>query len=439
MFKLRMFLIGFAILFSSSLALSAGLELPVNGTARTKGSGGAGLATINDSSSILINPAGLAYVEGTQLQGGFGALFATVEYTPPGLPKENNDFKLIPLPNGGFATDKFAPFYLGFFSYPAFGKMNEFDGPSLFQTMGATTADQVRVASVYRAKLLVAEGAPAIAVKLSDDLALGFALRFAWVYLERDSHILLVPGTESARTDEEYHGFYQSWRLGAQWHPTTDDWLNNLHVGLVFRMLAQTDVHGIFRVRNFIGPLPSAAFSPWEVEADTLLVDIPLNVGLGFTYDIAPEWRAMVDTFYTNWNNTNDIRFLYQQPLFGSLIDSVTRLAMKDSFKIHTGTEFDMNDWLTLRGGYTFDMRAVGDLALNRVIYDGDTHVFAVGSGLYFKNPPLVGDLFKQIDLDLAFEFGFGERFTANNGANLQPGYYDIQGYNMEFLFTAHM
>ncbi|MFC2074774.1 OmpP1/FadL family transporter [Bdellovibrionota bacterium] len=434
MFKLRMFLIGFVILFSSSLAMSAGSELPVNGTAKTKGAGGAALATINDSSSVFINPAGLAYVKGTQIQGGFGALFNHVKYTPTGYPKETSDFDLNPLPTFGFATDmfassKYAPVSLGFFLSPSNVLRNEYD-------VQRSNSYQVQPndnnsSGVYKAVFYGLEAAPALAVKLTDNLALGFAARFGWIYLGLDNDQTNQPG--DFISDEDYYGFYQSWRLGAQWHPTTEDWLNNLHVGFVFRMLSQTDLHGTFRLRYNGGPPPN------ETEVDTLLMDLPLQVGLGFAYDLAPEWRVMLDTFYTNTNNGNDVVFVYQQPMFGSYTSHYIRLDSKDTFKLHAGTEFDMNDWWTLRGGYTFDMRVVGDLAVNRALYDADRHVFGFGTGLEFKELPLVGDSISQVDLDLAFEFGFSERTIAVGGPYIAPGDYDQQSYNIEFLLTAHL
>ncbi|HLB59344.1 MAG TPA: hypothetical protein VJL87_04605, partial [Bdellovibrionota bacterium] len=81
------------ILFTSQLGFSAGLELPVNGSAATKGRGGAGVAIVSDVSSILTNPAGLAYLKNNQAAGGLGSLFPRVSYTPPGFPTERSDFK----------------------------------------------------------------------------------------------------------------------------------------------------------------------------------------------------------------------------------------------------------------------------------------------------------------------------------------------------------
>jgi long-chain fatty acid transport protein len=66
-----------------------------------------------------------------------------------------------------------------------------------------------------------------------------------------------------------------------------------------------------------------------------------------------------------------------------------------DAFAVHLGAEYQLNQKLAVRGGYTYDGNAVPDRTIDRQYVDDVKHLIAVG-GSYVVND--------MISLDAAFE-----------------------------------
>ena len=77
-----------------------------------------------------------------------------------------------------------------------------------------------------------------------------------------------------------------------------------------------------------------------------------------------------------------------------------------DSFYYEFGTEYEINDRWTVRGGYIYSMNTVPNGSFGPSVPDSNRSIFSVGGGYSTK----------RLSVDLVYQYSLSQDRTVNNG-----------------------
>ncbi|SEA11412.1 OmpP1/FadL family transporter [Rubrimonas cliftonensis] len=140
---------------------------------------------------------------------------------------------------------------------------------------------------------------------------------------------------------------------------------------------------------NFTVPGPSGPFTGYAGAPGEAAFDLPPIVSAGVIQSITPTFRVMGEVEWTGWSAFDDITI--SSP---GLPDIVDPQRYDDSFMFSVGAEYDVNDALTVRGGWAYDQTPTNDRFRTTRTPDGDKMWFAAGASYQIS---------ESIGVDLAY------------------------------------
>ena len=166
--------------------------------------------------------------------------------------------------------------------------------------------------------------------------------------------------------------------------------INDQHtLAAVYRSPFSIDMHGTAKTSN-AGPFTTAG----DASAG---FDFPQSVAVGYAFRPTKKWKLEVDIDWTNWGVLNTVRLQSANPVFAGDPRSTIPFNWKDSFFYEFGTQYDLDEHWTLRGGYIFSENTVPDSTFSPLVPDSDRHVFSVGFG--YRSGRFEGNLTYQYSL----------------------------------------
>lgn len=367
--------------FLKSLVLFSMLTLPlsvfaVNGAAltavdaETLGRGGVDIGVATGLAAILNNPAGLTQTEGTTVGMTFGVIRPDIYYrsrdTSTGLHHAAYTHKhTVPIGGGAIAQKINDTFYwgMGIFSEgganAAFHLQDSNAGPFAGQWGRLTTTSEIRVVKFC----------PALAVKLNDQISLGFGLDIAQAMFDLHTaryNSALSPVTTPVGSSpygfvdiNDATGFGLGWHAGIMVKPT-EKW----KVGLTYH--SSIDFEDIKTDDAALG-IPPTVFSPTmplESEYKAKIRDFkwPKKIGLGTSYQLTDRLLIAGDIKWVNWKKAfSQLKVdLYEKdstnPAFimPRTVKSKIPFDWDDQFVYAVGAEYVVNDSLIWRVGYNY-------------------------------------------------------------------------------------
>jgi long-chain fatty acid transport protein len=215
---------------------------------------------------------------------------------------------------------------------------------------------------------------PAISYRLGDDLSIGAGLVFEYAFMKMDSAMdLSALGRRDGKTKIEGDSTSVGFNLGVTYEP-----LEGTTVGLGYRsrMRHKMDVnvrsHGT-RGLEVLGTRSDG----------TSVLHFPSAATIGIMQKLTERWRAGLDIAYCFQSYMKDIRVKFDDKYMGRPKDSEMKIRMgwKNSWRISLGTEYDLTERLTLRGGFTWDQSPVTNRYRNVQLPDADRYWLSVGLG----------------------------------------------------------
>jgi long-chain fatty acid transport protein len=373
--KRQSILSGVAVIVLSMLAARAfagGIDVPQQG-ARASGQAEAFTAQADDASAIYSNPAGLTQLHGTVFTGG-GTLFFPTWAMHSNAGQEQGMHLLSLLPHEYVATD----FGLEKFRF-GFGVNNTFGLNEDWGTSGSLST------LVQRAHLYNINLAPTVAFKINDHLSIGSAMNIYYGQLELYRSALLGPPPTPLGN---FHFRGQDWALGAtpgiMWK--IDD-RNTL--AAVYRSGFDMKYSGKARVgaggHTLVGPSHA-----WADEK------FPQSATLAYAFRPVDRLKLEADVVWTDWHVLKNVVLSSDNPVFNQKIPD----HWKSGFEYRFGTQYDLSEHWTLRGGYAFGQNAIPSSTYSPLVPDSNYHLFSVGVG-YAMGP---------WSIDAAYQFIFRER-----------------------------
>lgn len=356
--------------------------------------GGAFTATADDPFAVYYNPAGLAGIETPVVSGGMLAIQPSINVY---------DYEV----NEGVASDIVKPIYeaSGGRLYPAYpnvqGKKDFTDksdpviAPHLGFASPLTEKISIGIAAyapwglevdwsddpaenpgaynTYHSYYFREAVSPTVAFRITEHLSAGVGISIGKSKVGSD-YISADTGRKIEAELEDSLNY--SFNAGIMYTPL--DWLS---LGLTYRGRTETDFSGDLDVEGY-----------GNVSALSLSYDHPEQVqaGIRFMPGEAKNISLEVDYVWTNWS-INESQTETITPPFMGITRSAVPKYWEDTNQFRFGVEWDINDTVSLRGGYFYDPTPVPDETMDFIWPDADKKSYSIGMGLNFK--PVTVDL----------------------------------------------
>lgn len=422
------FHIGLAALALSqgSLVHAAGYQFGTQ-SARDQGSSNAGAAEATDASTIYYNPAGLTNVAGTTVTLDLAYVEPQSEFTyttaQTGNPVVSTNVQ--PASNGGdFAKPVVVPH--GYFSKQIDDKYTV--GVGVFVPFGAKAEFSNDFAGRYYTRATDMKSVninPTLAIKLSPQHSIGVGVSAQYMDATFDKNFNMqalgiggclsalgaacsgatlagVSAAYGAVGDASVHVSGSDWgfgyNLGYMYQPDADT-----RIGIAYRSQIKQKLRGTAAFS--VPTLPSGgALSTLSAGLNARLANADATVDLttpdslsahGFKHLNGP-WSIMGDVTWTRHSKLQTLTI--KTPTAADPNRNITYATnWKDSYKVSIGASYDLNQRLTLRGGYMYDKSPVPDAehALT-TMPDNDRQWFSLGASYRLD---------KQNSFDVAYSY----------------------------------
>lgn len=406
-------LAGVAVFSFSPLSHGAGFLIYEHGAA-AMAMGGAFVGLANDASAIFHNPAGIAFLDGTQVSVGSTLIIPKSTLTLDNWPDPNfqtvEQVSQVFYPSTLYITHKLSDRIaagFGFFSPYGLGAQWPEDYPLRF----ISTKDDLKTFFFN----------PTLAFKLNDNLSLGVGVS----YIYADIHFELVQLVDLT-----------GYGLGVYEAPATFDATGSawgLNAGALYRgekFSFGFNWRGGFSV-DFEG----------DVDLDTSEIPIPIPntgtastafnlphvLGIGAAFNLTDKLLFTADVHYVLWSCYDE--FTVEIDIAG-FEDLVVDENWKDSFVFRGGLQYMVNANFSLRAGFLYDQTPQPVETMDPILPDADRWAITAGFGYQAG----------KLKIDVAYQFEkFLERTSPNRDIYLD---YPVPGVNLgegTYATTAHL
>jgi len=376
--------------------------------------GGATAARAWNASTVFYNPAGVAFLKGTNVYAGVTLITATNKFVgaaPLFDGTEHQSEDALHTPIGVYFTHQFTndlSFGLGVTNPYGLGLAWD---KETFPGRGIS----------YNTDLKSFYISPVIAYKLMDKLAMsfGFDIVLGSVLLERsvypfatDNSLGIEIGTSTIEGNSNIGlGFsfgvmYQEedYGLGFMYRHSVENKLENADATFDFYNTQYKD----FGVKNLLDQKVSAS------------ITFPSSFAVGVYYKIMEDLGVEVDYNYFGWSVFDKLVFNFEH--LGTL---EVEEEYEDSYELRLGVHYDLMQDLQVRAGYIYDQTPQPIGSMSPLLPDSDRNDYSFGLGYTMDN--------MQFDAGYML-VDFGQRSTVENGVGK-----NFEGFNGEYSSMANL
>jgi long-chain fatty acid transport protein len=455
--KLMVFL---GITLCVNMLFAGGLSLSGVGT-RAISMGGAMRGLADDNTAIYWNPAGLSFLDESTFTLTAATINSYGEIVNSEDEKFENEPKMYAFPNLSYAPKANSKFNYGFAFYVPYGLGSEWDiKKPLSESMGAasvvnTDGQEITTFPVSWgsdlekfdtvAELSILDFHTAMSYRLNDQLSFGFGLSLYYgdinmkkVQIKQTN----VPNPYAPETEIivetpielelEGTGITYGANFGVIYK------LNEkLQLGLSGKIPTSIKLKGESTVTAHLNSIaimsdslltePLSLKSNPDIEAE---MNLPGDIGFGFSYKITPTWLVSADFTYTTWKDLDiaPIEFDGNDPLGKPMSDSEIVMEWDNTIRFSVGGENLFNNF-AFRYGYYFDQSPIPETTLSPTWPDiNDKHSLNFGAGYTYN----------KFQFDYGFEYiKFTERkVEEDNTPENYLGTYNVDIIAMNFGIT---
>ena len=371
--------------------------------------GAGGAAYAQDATTDFSNPAGLVNLKNPEFVVAGTLISSDADFSGQACGGAVNAAKGLhactPVPtseNGG--TNSFVPafhyamplsdrVYAGVRVTAPFGLSTYYDDPNLVYQ---ATDSNIQTININ----------PNIAFKFNDQFSLGAGIDIEEMNATLNSHSNLMPNSTlvgskfglpvtQIYSDSAVRNYADDWGVG--WNAgALYQFSPGSRIGLSYRSAIQHDLSGTSEYEGGTGtrylngtPIATGNYPTYktDVSAD---VKLPATTTLSFYQELTSQWAVMSSLYYTQWNSIQnltlkDVAFidtnstLLIQP--SQSRDVTYPENFKNTWRYALGTEYKVNDALTLRAGGNFDQSPVNNTDRTIRLPDSNRWTAALGAG----------------------------------------------------------
>ncbi len=382
--------------------------------AAASGLSGATVAKAWDASTVFYNPAGVAFLEGTQFYGGVTLITATNKFvgaSPLFADEVHESVAAIHTPIGFYATHQFSEnLFAGIGVTNPFGLGLEWDKET-FPGRGIA----------YNSDLKSFYISPVVAYKLMDNFSasIGVDIVLGTVLLERSVYPWGTegsPGTEiGTSTIEGSAGPSFGFTFGLMYQA------ENYGLGLMYRHSVENKLEDAdAKFELFDTPIKGFGQNNLVNQKVNSSITFPSIFTVGVYYKLLENLGIEVDYQYVGWAVFDELVFDFEH-----LPEVVVPEDYEDSYELRVGLHYDITQEIQARAGYIYDKSPQPIHSVSPLLPDNDRNDFSLGLGYTYDN--------WQFDAGYMF-VDFGERSTLENGVGQNEN-----GFNGTYSTIANL
>jgi long-chain fatty acid transport protein len=389
---MKRLVLGALFAFIYSLSAQAGGFMVGEMATRATGMGSAFTAVADDASATWYNPAGLAFVEGTNVMVGgdvvfvLGADFTSNTANPlgPGITARSNEDQFI-IPHVYFTyTDPESKLSASIGVNAPFG----------LETNWPTTAPFSALTTFSRLQLINANAN--VTFKINDNFAIAGGVDYAYALNVDLNNTVLELGADGDGFGYNVAILYKGDQFSA---------------GATYRSQIDVDLSGT--ALSVGAPLP-----PGLTGSATTTVTLPDIANFGVAWMPNDEWTLSFDVDWVGWSSIDQLNIVFGAPLNLALPSTQLLFNWDDTVAFRAGAEWKYLPTMRARFGYVYDPTPITDADFTPAIPLNDRQIFSVGYSY---------DVSENATLDFAYAYVLFEdrNQTAGVGANaLKNGTY---------------
>lgn len=378
------------VLGQANLSNGAGFLIYEHGAA-AMAMAGAFISVANNPSAIWHNPAGIAFLKGTQFSLGTTLIWPknSLELMNWPVPTQRNWEGLAQVfyPSNFYLTQSVGDkVTLGFGFFTPYGLGAKWPEENPLRYLG------------YEDDMKTFFFNPTVAFKLTDQVSIGVGVSYIYstvmfklvefadlgVYGQYD-----VPGTM------EGNGKSWSWNAGLLYRG------EKFSFGLNYRSAFDIDFAGDLELDTSAVPAPLRPFIPTSAEGETTF-RFPHILGVGLSYYVTEKLLLTGDIHYVLWNRFDKYVVTFDNP---DIEELEVLEDWENSFTFRGGLQYMVSEKFALRGGILYDQTPQPLESMDPLLPDADRVAFTLGFGYRFGN----------FVLDAAYQ---GEMFSDRTAPN---------------------
>lgn len=390
-------LVALAIFAFSPSAHGSGFLIYEHGAA-AMAMGGAFVGLANDATAIFHNPAGIAFLEGTQISAGVTLIIPNsslnmpdIDLVNPAYAETYEQVSQVFYPPTFYITHKFSDKIVGGFGFFApYGLGTEWPNPTTFPLRYISTKAEMQTL-IFN---------PTLAYKFNDNLSVGVGVSYIHSSLDLNLTYLLdltaIPGL----------GFYD---VPVTVNNTSGDaWAAN--AGLLYKgekFSLGFNWRGGFTI-DYDGDLDLDMSNVPIVLPELGTVKAPFSFphifGIGAAFNLSDQFIMTADVHYVLWSAFDTVEVEANVPGLPLEFEPIPE-NFKDSFLFRVGMQYQMNENFALRAGFLYDQTPQPVESMDTMLPDSDRWALTAGFGYS------VGGF----AIDLAYQFEpFKDRISPN-------------------------
>lgn len=301
-------------------------------------------AVAEDASTVFFNPAGMTYLEGSQIVGALHLIRTTGDFDNRGsiagtgrpLGSEGGDLgSLAAIPNIYYKQDINEQLKLGIGIGTPFGLKTEYDKNWIgrFQAL--------------KSELKTININPSLAWKLNDQWSFGFGVSAMWAEAELTSAVNLVATESNVINKGKDWGF--GYNLGTIYQITPDT-----RLGLSFRSKIEQHLKGDARsLFTGLNAIPGRTLNS-DITADLTL---PETISLSGFSHLDDRWDLLADVTWTRWSQFKTLSIMRDNG--SNTAVGTTQEHWNNTLRYSVGLNYRYSDTIKLRTGVAYDQEAI--------------------------------------------------------------------------------
>lgn len=361
-------------LFLSTQIFASGFSIYEQG-AKSTALAGAFVATANDPSAVFYNPAGLSSLEGLQLALGTTIINTSFAFSGP---NEIDGKQYTKAKEGQFFPTHLYLSYryndriaAGFGFYSPYG---------LASTWGSDAEPWIGRKLATHTELTTFFYNPVMAINIFHNLSLAAGISLVQGNVQMEKSIVFTPRNVFGESSLEADAMGYGYNLGLQYKP-----FKRMSMGIHYRSSVDLDFKDGTAKFTFPDNLSDVvtqevnALFPASTGGSSELT-LPYQLAVGLAYQFTENLRAEVNYLKIGWSRYDKLVVTFDDPVAGQT-ESTTEKNYQDSYSIRFGLNYQIDEALVVRAGYSKDEYSVPKAYLEPTLPEGNRHNYSIGLG----------------------------------------------------------
>ena len=375
-------IVGATVVGSATASFGQGFKINEQGT-KAMGMANAFVAQADDPSALAYNPAGIAFLKGSQFQlGGLTIFVPQTEFqgttklsgTTVVNEKANGDTFIVPTVYATKSLESIPlSFGLGINTFYPLAK--RWDASSAFRD----SSQEISIKPI--------NFQPTVAYRFDDlklAVAAGLDVTWARVSMQKMAYTQLPPAlggsyAELGTLGADATGTGIGYNFGLQWKP-----LDSLSFGAAYRSQIKLNLDGDanYLATTTLGQSPTLGLAKAIKTGAKTDITLPDSLSLGVAYKPIDALTLEFDAEWTGWSSYDKLEIKFSNGLaaFNNKPDVKN---WKDVWTYRFGTQYAVNKNLDLRAGFAYDVNPIPDSTLGPELPDSDRYNVSIGSGIH--------------------------------------------------------